>query len=245
MARLAWTTGTDDPDTLTARAYGSEPTDLFVDFDRPLQVVLTEVLTTCLLQTDDSAFTLDEIASWTIAKRRQGLLAIAVATNGHLRRWVASCEACGEKLDLEINLPDFRQDWSVNDLAFNDTIIRLPCPSDLDKIGTDDSLLPRLLIKGIPPSGAWETEAEALLSSADPLADLELGTQCPECDNSVVVPLVLESYLIEELSQQMLALMDQIHVLALAYHWTETQILALPESRRRHYLARIQEAWAA
>jgi len=245
VSRLAWTTGTENADALAARAFGSEPTDLYVDFDRPLQLVQTDVLRNCLLRADGSAFTTEEITLWTIAKRRQGLLAIAVSTNGFLRQWVAICNACDEKLDLEINLTDFKRDCSVNELAFRDCFIRLPCPSDLDRVASDDVLLPRILIKGTPPTGAWETEVEAMLSSADPLADLELGTQCPECDNAVVVPLVLESYLMDELNQQMLALMDQIHVLALAYHWSETQILALSQSRRQYYLARIKEAWAA
>jgi hypothetical protein len=32
---------------------------------------------------------------------------------------------------------------------------------------------------------------------------------------------------------------DEVHVLASAYGWTESEILALPDSRRRRYVDRI------
>ena len=56
---------------------------------------------------------------------------------------------------------------------------------------------------------------------------------------------MLETYLMGELAREAIRLMDDIHVMAMAYHWNESDIIALPESRRRHYLARIPEAWAA
>jgi hypothetical protein len=38
-------------------------------------------------------------------------------------------------------------------------------------------------------------------------------------------------------------LVDAVHRLALAYHWTETEILALPSWRRERYLALIDGSW--
>jgi hypothetical protein len=36
-------------------------------------------------------------------------------------------------------------------------------------------------------------------------------------------------------------LLDAVHQLARAYHWSEREILALPRERRRQYLARVRE----
>lgn len=247
MALTVWPPGDDDTKALVARAYGTGLGDLVVDFDRPLEMVISALLRTCLSRADGEAFEGTDVARWTILKRRQGLLAVAVATNGSRRQVTARCTACGEQLDLDMDLNEFRQDWRAEDVSFGDQQLRLPRTADLVGIAEGDELrLAHVLLIGTPPNRAgWEAEAEAVLSEADPLGDLELRSGCPHCGEMVAHPLVLETMLVEELAHEAMRLMDEIHVMAFAYHWTEPEILALPEGRRRHYLARIQEAWAA
>ncbi len=247
MALTVWPPGQDETDALVARAYGTGLGDLVVDFDRPLEMVISAVLQTCLSRVDGAAFEGTEVARWTIVKRRQGLLAVAVATNGAQRQLTTTCQACGEQLDLNVDLKDFRQDWRAEDVPFGKGRLRLPRPADLVGIADgDEEKLARALLLGTPPAHTgWEAEAEAVLSAADPLADLELQATCPHCGAPVTLPLVLETMLVEQLAAEATRLMDEIHVMAFAYHWTEPEILALPEGRRRHYLTRIQEAWAA
>lgn len=238
-----------DADAFVARPFGTQMCDLLVDFDRAPNSVIGALLRCCLARADDSAIAGAEIADWNLAKRRQGLLAIAVATNGPRRIVTTTCEdpACGEQLDLELDLTTFRRDWRTEDVAFGEGRLRLPRPADLAKLGADaPERLAQLLFQGVPPDReGWETEAEATLSEADPLGDLELRAECLGCGAPIAVPLTLETFLLDELSRVAIRLLDEIHVLAFAYHWTESDIMALPEARRRHYLARIQEAWAA
>lgn len=251
MPPCLWAPGEtgSDAEALVARPFGTQMGDLVVDFDRAPNSVIGAVLRFCLSRPDGSGIAGAEISDWSLAKRRQGLLAVAVATSGPRRIVTTACEAaaCGEQLDLELDLTSFRQDWRTENLAFEKGRLRLPCPADLATLGTDPpERLAKILFEGVPPGReGWEAEAEAVLSEADPLGDLELRAECPGCGAPITVPLTLETFLLDELSRAVTRLLDEIHVLAFAYHWTEPEIMALPEARRRHYLTRIQEAWGA
>lgn len=239
----------NNADALLARPFGTAMCDLVVDFDRVPNSVIGAVLQCCLSRPDDSGISGAEIAGWNLSKRRQGLLAVAVATSGPRRIVTTACEdpLCGEKLDLELDLTSFRQDWRADDVAFREGRLRLPRPADLAIPGADaPERMAQLLFEGKPPDReGWEAEAEAVLSEADPLGDLELCAECLNCGAPIAMPLTLETFLLDELARVAMRLLDEIHVLAFAYHWTESEIMALPVGRRRHYLARIQEAWAA
>lgn len=244
MAMTVWRPGEDEADALVARAFGTGLGDLVVEFDRPLDGIVSALLKACLSRPDGSSFAGADILGWTIVKRRQGLLAIGVATHGPSRTVTAACDACGTALDLTLDLRDFRRDWRVAQVPFAHGTLRLPTPADL--AAPDARALALALLVGPEPEDPdWIATAEAALSSADPLADLELQAACPDCEAAVAVPVVLETLLVADLARETSRLMDEIHVLAFAYHWTEPDILALPERRRRHYIARIQEAWAA
>jgi hypothetical protein len=249
----------DSPDTLIARPFGADLRDIALDFLAPLDIAIGAVLERCVSGSDGKVFSDDEVGGWTVAKRRQGLLAVAVATNGPTRSVTVACAdpGCAERIELELDLTAFRQDWrrDRSDVALDDgqrMVLRHPTPADLARIARDandedaEARLARLLLVGpAPRQPGWEDLAEAALSDADRLADLELRAGCPHCGARVAHPLALEPFLMAELAAVAARLLDEIHVLAMAYHWSEPEILALPEDRRRHYLARIQEAWAA
>lgn len=247
------------PETLVARAFGTGLHDLTVDILAPLDIAISAVLQGCLSSLNGDAFSGADISGWTVAKRRQGLLAVVVSTNGPLRSLTTVCgnPDCGAKMDFDLDLTLLRQDWREDRVAVTldsgETLtLRHPVPADLAlwantaAEGPAETELARILLVGkVPDSPDWENAAQEALSAADRLADLELRADCPDCGAPATYSLVLEPFLLEELSQESGRLMDEIHLLAMSYHWTEPDILALPESRRRHYLTRIQEAWAA
>ncbi|MEM0921570.1 MAG: hypothetical protein AAGI13_00890 [Pseudomonadota bacterium] len=242
MTSLLWSPAQDAPAEagLMARAFGSRGEDLAVDLAVPLQVAITRLLSTCI-----EGVGAGEAECWSFAKRRQGLLAIAVATHGPMREVTVTCPdpECGARLDLALDLRDFVQDWRRDRVQLpGGAVLRLPGLADLS--GPEDHLLERLL-EGDPPKGDWQGEAEEALAEADPLGDMILEARCPECGGPVSHAHAFEPGLVAELAGEAQALMDEIHVLAMAYHWSETEILALPTARRRHYLERIREAWAA
>lgn len=71
---------------------------------------------------------------------------------------------------------------------------------------------------------------------------LELGTACTDCATAMTVPFDIARFLDDELAGRATRLLDEIHLIATAYHWSEAAILALPTARRRAYLDRILAA---
>jgi hypothetical protein len=85
---------------------------------------------------------------------------------------------------------------------------------------------------------------EAALARADPFATLTVRGACPVC--GLETPLAVEPMLfaLAPLSDPETVL-DEVDLIARAYHWSEAEILGLPIARRRAYLARIAAAAAA
>ena len=81
---------------------------------------------------------------------------------------------------------------------------------------------------------------EASLDAADPLVDAAIRSQCPACEAPVELPVDLEGELLAHARRDQDELLDDVAVLAGAFHWSEHDILALPPRRRRRYLAMVE-----
>ncbi|MEM9292174.1 MAG: hypothetical protein AAGD01_10875 [Acidobacteriota bacterium] len=79
---------------------------------------------------------------------------------------------------------------------------------------------------------------EALESMAPAVAE-SVAASCPHC--AEVTAVHVDPYLALE-SASAKGILDDVHQLASAYGWTEEAILALPRSRRRAYLERLDRA---
>jgi hypothetical protein len=250
--RLLWIPTKDTPpeEGIAVRAFGTTREDLEVDFDVAPDRTVTEIL--CHCAGEEAAI----VDGWTVKKRRQGLIAVAVATNGGERRAYARCgnPNCAEELEFELDLNSLRADWRKETITveLGDAVsltLRPPVPADLavwaNKSEVDASSAGDLIVsrQGNLPDG-WNRRAAAALEADDPLADATLEAACPACGDLVSVPLTVELHLIDELARTASLLMDEVHFLASAYHWSESDILGLPRQRRQHYLARAAEAWA-
>jgi hypothetical protein len=97
-------------------------------------------------------------------------------------------------------------------------------------------------IDSVPPD--WLEPIDAALEQADPLTTLEIESTCPQCGTAVTIPLDLEARCLALLAAEKPRLLDEIHALATAYHWTEAEIMAIPPARRRQYLARVDRMWS-
>src|SRR5206468_2697731 len=86
------------------------------------------------------------------------------------------------------------------------------------------------------PEPAIEALAAAL-AELDPQADIRLPLTCPACARRWSVVFDAAEFLWREVDERAGALLDEVAALATAFGWAETEILALPEPRRRHYLA--------
>lgn len=86
-----------------------------------------------------------------------------------------------------------------------------------------------------------EALTEALASSmaeADPQGDVELELACPACGHAWRANFDIASFLWAELDSWSRRTLDDVHVLASVYGWSESEILALGP-RRQLYLERV------
>lgn len=182
---------------------------------------------------------------------------------------MACCGHCAERLELSLNTADLRLDdppaeapelqleWQDYRLGF-----RLPDSLDLAVLAQCLTLEPvpdieqarQLLVRrcvleavqgaqpispeALPP-GLLQALSEAMIQ-ADPQALIELDMRCPACEERWSEAFDISSYLLESLEHWAHRTLDQVHLLAAAYGWSEAQILALSPQRRARYLERVQ-----
>ncbi len=78
--------------------------------------------------------------------------------------------------------------------------------------------------------------AIACMSEADAQADVQLKLTCPCCERQWKAAFDIVSYLWSELQERATQLLREAHLLASAYGWRESEILALSPWRRQCYL---------
>lgn len=79
------------------------------------------------------------------------------------------------------------------------------------------------------------------LARADPMAHVRLDMRCDSCGGTWARPFDIVHMLWQELRALGQRLLRDIHHLALAYHWSEAEILAVPPARRRAYLEMLDQ----
>jgi hypothetical protein len=78
------------------------------------------------------------------------------------------------------------------------------------------------------------------MAAADPLAEILLSFDCPNCGACFQESLDLASFLWAEVEDRARRMLREVHALASAYGWSEAQILSLGPARREIYLEMVQ-----
>ncbi|SOB86215.1 hypothetical protein [Streptomyces sp. 1331.2] len=232
---------------------------------------VTLVLATAVAELGGSRPEPEELRALSVGDRNALLLALVASTYGSLVEWVLDCPSCGERLDAAVDLvellgdaahapaaprppaglPAFRLPTGADLEALAELLPAVPGPAVGDPAADDPAEQARRLLLDRCVT-AWHTVDEATvaavettMAATDPLADIELLLSCAAC--AAPVPAVLDPA--AELAARLTPhrrLMTDVHALALAYGWTEPEVLALPAPRRAGYLTLIAdgEAWA-
>jgi hypothetical protein len=188
------------------------------------------------------------------------LLRLRQLVVGDVIRSTARCpaETCNARIDvsfrvgeyLEHQHPEPRSDvvsadepgWlqfdERADGALEGARFRLPTCADLVVIAThpagEAELLRRCVRLTVFDEEALRRIEEAMESLAPSLyADLE--GSCPECGTEVTIPFDPQRYVLRELRARALSIYDDVDTLASRYHWSEREILAMPQVRRMRY----------
>jgi hypothetical protein len=203
----------------------------------------------------------DELAALPVGERDRRLLDLRAALFGRELDGLDTCPECEEPVSFSVRVEALRAEpaqaaaagLSLDADGF-ELRFRLPTGADLAAISREhDSSVARarlleLCVLGATRNGADVTVeslpvavTEALASSmaeADPQGDVELALDCPACGHSWRVCFDVASFLWAEVDAWSRRTLDDVHVLASAYGWSEDEILALGP-RRQHYLERV------
>jgi hypothetical protein len=98
----------------------------------------------------------------------------------------------------------------------------------------------RILLERCVVEGEIDASADALeqaLEQLAPVLSLDLPARCPHCGLEQQVPFDMAQFFLLALMRERPLLTREVHYLASAYHWSHSEIIGLPRSERRAYVA--------
>ena len=206
----------------------------------------------------------DRLAALTVGHRDAALLDLRAATFGPMLRGFVACPACSERLDVALEAPEIRSPaypalsepveqpagaFEIDGWAIH---YRLPDSRDLAAIAAAPDaasgraeLLRRCLLAAerdgvaAQPADLPEAVVRELaqrMAERDPQAEILLDLGCPACERRWQAPFDIVLFFWEEITAAARRLLRDVHALARAYGWRETDVLAMSPRRRQAYL---------
>ena len=240
-----------------ARLLGSVAADIDITVDLANRATtVTSLLAACISDAQGRPLAPDEAWDWTLNQRLQALIAMRLATEDPVLALQSPCARCGEAMAIGLDLrvlgaqpmpPRFI--WHDDDGT--ELTLRLPTGRDLQswtESGVPShgqlamSLIETVADMPLEPStlAALLPKLDDALQVQDPLTALQLQTSCPACGHDNAISCDLEAHLLDGFARDQAGLLDDVMRLASAFHWSESEILALPRWRRAHYLRQLQ-----
>lgn len=212
---------------------------------------------------------LETLSALSIGERDATLLTLRELTFGPELHGLVTCPACSDRLELnfavaDVRVAETRPGWEEEGNPSEERshtvdgytlTFRLPTSRDLAAIAHEDVadlrylLLARCLLTaekdGEPmileqlPEKVLET-IETRMAEADPQGDVQLDLVCPACTHRWQVAFDILLFLWAEIHSLAQRILREVHLLASAYGWRETDILAMSPVRRQIYLDMIQ-----
>lgn len=215
---------------------------------------VTDLLGAAVGRLGDSAPDRARIASLCVADRQWLLLHLLREWQGDTLWLTSACPRCGARFDLGVQRSAIPvrpagegYPFARVRLAGREWRLRVPDGADqsavaaLPEAEARQRLARRCLLDDDAPArfddAALQAIGDALEAVAPELATV-MQVSCPHC--GLAHALTLDPCAVGPLTPD--ALLDDVHVLASTYHWSEHDILALPRARRLRYLDRIA-AW--
>jgi len=200
----------------------------------------------------DPAADPETLADRTLGERNAALLCLRQTLFGDALKSCVDCPECGERLEFALSAAALLERAPASDdrpafVECRGRTLRLPTTRDLasvanepDEASATDKLLERLLADGAPAElSVAAEELTTALDAADPCMDLGTDLTCPACEHQWSATFDVPGFLWEEIDVRVRRLLDEVHTLARAYSWSEGEILALSDTRRRAYLDRV------
>jgi len=211
----------------------------------------------------------ERLARLPIGRRDALLMRLRERTFGSVVKGFSQCPQCNTRLEFPLDLRGYdvesnlRRRVSTGALSAEGFEIRfrLPDGSDLSEISMFPEpeaarrfLAERCILSAERdgrPVSAWELPDPVLerlgaaMEELDPMAYLPLSIDCARCHHQWLVLLDIGTMLWQEISVSAERLLQDVHTLATAYGWSESEILGMSDARRRFYLQQIPQQPAA
>lgn len=200
-----------------------------------------------------------ELLSMTLGEMNELLIAMHRSLAGDRLNLMVDCPACAQRLEFVFDAGALGSDepaprgaetviagenWRVR--------IRALCARDLGlaaNAGSLETAAQRLWRQAVlaaeidgTPTAAEELADDArarvadAMSDIDPNSEIRLALSCPECGRRWVSLLDVASVVFAEVALQGRRVMEEVHSIASAYGWSESEILSMNPQRRRYYL---------
>ncbi len=224
---------------------------------------VSTVLSFALDRVGDQLADFECVSDLCVADRQYLMLRLAALMEGEQMWLKVGCNHCHVLFDVEVrrcDLPVKQAAEGFPSVSFrlNDRTIgaRIPTGVDqqqLDRLSDEEAIVYLLqncidLVDNAEPKNQFvsnlsETDIGAIddaLDEAAPAICNQLIVKCPECGQQQYAE--LDHYALNCVDKN--SFYDEIHTLASHYHWSETAILDMPQSRRRLYINLINRAMA-
>lgn len=203
----------------------------------------------------------DALASLSIGERDARLLLLREWMFGSRLKNMANCPKCTGRIEWEYDIADIRlqpiqHDESTKEFSLeqDEFSIRFRLPNSLDILsviaeGTERADPAKLLAHCIVQiqSNGKDCKADDLpekvintliqrIEKEDPQADIRMILNCPYCSHQWEVHFDIMSYFWAEIDRWAQRLLQEVHILARAYGWSEQDILNMSPLRRQIYL---------
>lgn len=188
------------------------------------------------------------------------LLLLRVMIIGDLIRTDIVCPAenCGKRIDVFFSIteylnhhrPRMARGVQVADesgwFRLRNTPVSFRLPTAADQVAVAKTSRPEreLVHRCIQPleiSTHLVKRVETAMEAMAPSLSHDLQGQCFECGTTVNMYFDVQHYVLSELRHQAAFVYEDVHLLAMHYHWSQAEILSLPHSRRAHYRELLQQ----
>jgi hypothetical protein len=211
-----------------------------------------------LLAVEESGEPFDRLARLSVGDRDARLLALRERAFGRHMGSRVACPSCMAQLEIAFTTDDVRVDgppagdqWTLQHDGY-EVRVRPANSTDLASLAVGEDVtanVRRLLARCVLaasrdgqtvvvhalPAHVVE-HVSACLSDIDPQADVRIEAACPSCANRWDALFDIVSYLWAEVHAWACRTLRDIHSMAGAYGWRESDILALSPIRRQVYL---------
>jgi hypothetical protein len=230
------------------RRFGACLDDLQVDLAAPRPHVITELLARCMVP----AAGREVLWDLPVGKRIALLLRLAAADGVEEFDAELRCASCRSSFEVTLTVEEMLaaagERGDPVEVRWEGGVARFRRPTGRDQLAwlersyADEAALAAGMAESLALD-AMETPLaaiEAAMDEADPLMRAAVTAACPECGREDEYETDPAGMALAHLATVQGGLFQEVDALASRYHWSEAEILGLPEWRRKRYVAMAQ-----